>query len=122
MNVYEAGSYDKIKWNPQPVNVELLKSYMTQVAINRLKNAYSMYDTVEKLDRMLENPFRSDAFALRYANSAIEYISVNWEKNCEIEYGFWGISDNAEYIYQFISDNYKNAKLVKMYDGLRTDF
>lgn len=120
LTFYDSTSFDRIDWNPKSVDVSLLKSNMVEVAINRIKYAYSMNVPAVELDTMLENPLRDDSLALRYASSAIEYITTNWNKDDDIIYGLWGVNDNAEEIYQYINKNYKNSKLIKVYDGLRT--
>lgn len=116
---YDKNSFDRINWMPEPIDVSILKKEMINLAIQRIKNTFASYEAVEKIQNILSNPLRDDASALRYASSAIEYISSNWKKDSLIEYGLWGINDNAESIYQYINNNYKNAKLLKVYDGIR---
>lgn len=117
---YEDGSFAEIDWEPKPVDVEPLKCVMVEMAIKRLSDTYSIYEMANHLNTMLENPFRSKNKSLRYANAAVQYILSNWNIDDQFEYGIWGINDNAEYIYQYIRENYKKAKLVKVYDGLRS--
>ena len=117
---YNAVDANRINWNPKAVNIDNIKETMVEVAISRIKNANAIYGLANSLDNCLTNEKRSDANSLLYFSGAIEYIKLNWKDNDEIEYGFWGVNENAYHINNFIKMNFKHTKLVKVFDGLRS--
>lgn len=114
---YEHNCFDKIDWEPSPVNFAVQKRTMEDIAIYRIQQAFKTYHNIYKLSSMLEFPGRSDADSLLYYHKAIEYIQNNWEPDNCYNYAFWGINQNAEEIYQFISSHYSKACLSLVYDG-----
>lgn len=117
---YTRERYHEINWQPEAIDISELKEKMVEVAINRIRNAYTMHNNVSRIEEILSNDKRDDANNLCYVYDAIEYIKSNWSKDIELQYGIWGVSQNAQKLFDFISEEYPKARLAAVYDGLRT--
>lgn len=53
---------------------------------------------------------------LFYGEEAIDYIKRTWDRDIQIEYSFWGVTHTATRLFEFIHENYPNAKLCNVYD------
>lgn len=121
--VYEPKDYANIDWNPKPVLIpDSEKELMIKIACNRIKQTYDKYKDICTLSEIREtvNHDFSDIF---YGTYAIEYIKHHWEKDAAIEYAMWGATQTAIVLYNFISENYPNAKLKRVYDfAIKNEF
>lgn len=117
---YENTEFHKIDWSPQTVDFTIQKNLMRDIAISRIRRTYEKYKDMFSLSLLLENCMRKDGKNLLYYGDACKYIEENWNQMEEIRYGIWGVSENAEKIYSYIQQHYKNAKLTVVYDGLQT--
>ncbi len=115
--VYEPKDFDKIDWNPPVVKIpQEEKELMIKIAMNRIKETYDKYKDICTLSEIRENIEIEEFEDIFYGSYAVEYIKKNWDKDIEIEYALWGATDTSRRLNKFISDNYKNAKLKKVYD------
>lgn len=95
---------------------------MLLIAEERIKSTERKYELICKQSAQLENSSKhwtglaDSGGAIDYFDEALEYIKNNWSKIDRIDYAFWGVNNNAEAIYQFITAQYPNAKLVEVYD------
>lgn len=120
-NIYTEKNFDEINWNTyiDYSKVNLLKNIMLDVAITRIKAVIDKYQKILLLTEMQQansNEEYEIGNQVLYYHDAIERIKELWNKNDNIEYGFWGINDNTDIIYNYITENYCNAKLVDVYD------
>lgn len=115
--VYEPKDFDKINWNPPIVKIpQEEKELMIKIAMDRIKATYSKYKDICTLSEIRENIETEEFEDIFYGSYAIEYIKKNWSKDIEIQYVFWGATDTSRRLNKFISENYKGAKLKKVYD------
>lgn len=119
---YTKETFANIDWNPEPVDFAKIKKQMLLIAEERIRSTERKYELICNQSIQLEshtNHWIGTADAggtIDYFDEALEYIRKNWSKTDKIDYAFWGVNNNAEAIYQFISTQYPNAKLVEVYD------
>lgn len=123
---YTQETFADIDWNPEPVDFAKIKEQMRLIAEERIRSTEKKYELICNQSAQLENYMShwlglSDAGgAIDYFDEALEYIKKNWSKTDRIDYAFWGVNNNAEAIYQFITAQYPNAKLVEVYDSYKS--
>lgn len=137
-NFYTREDISAVNWNPEPLDFSAQKRLMRQIAKSRILDAINAIDknhpvllSNESLRlNMQEFQRATDALCdllyydewenvglIDYYDGAIEFIKNHWNKNDNVSYAFWGINNNAEAIYEYITDNFPNAELVKIYDA-----
>lgn len=116
---YIKDNFNKIDWNPEVVDVETMKVRMKVIAKKRILEAYDKWNEIYEQSDFLEMNEYEEAGLIDYYDGAIAYIEQNWSYDQKINYAFWGVNNNAEYIYNYINDHYRNAKLVKVYDTFK---
>lgn len=123
---YTKETFADIDWNPEPVDFVKIKEQMRFIAEERIRSTERKYKLICNQIAQLENYMShwlglSDAGgAIDYFDEALEYIKKNWSKTDRIDYAFGGVNNNAEAIYQFITAQYPNAKLVEVYDTYKS--
>lgn len=116
---YTRENFDQIDWNPDAIDFEEAKRRMISIAEKRISSTIEKYKDICEQSEFLEYSDWDTAGLIDYYDEAIEYIKENWGNNEEIRYGIWGVNNNAEAIYTFISMEYPKAKLEKIYDSYR---
>lgn len=116
---YTKESFDKIDWDPKEVDVEAAKVRMKALAQKRILETYDKWHEVCELSDFFEKDSYDEPGLINYYDGAIAHIKQNWSYDQNIKYAFWGVNNNAEQIYDYISSHYKNAKLVKIYDTFK---
>lgn len=115
--VYDPSNFGEINWNPPIVTIpEEEKELMIKIACNRMKEVYQKYYplcTLSELRETIEIKKFDDIF---YGNYAIDYITKNWDKDTTIKYAYWGATNVAKKIEEYIRHNYPNAQLCRVYD------
>lgn len=117
---YTRESFDKIDWNPSPVAFEKIQNRMIEIAKKRILWTKNKYELLCDQSYELENCSDQSWELIDYYDEALDYIREHWNTTDKIEYAFWGVNNNAEAIYQFISKRYPNAVLTKVFDVYRT--
>ncbi len=119
---YTEETFSQINWSPEPIDLTEIKNGMIEIAIKRIHEAYERNNLLYSQSELMESAHQSDDFEQEvhcYAD-ALAFIDKKWNKNDKFNYAIWGINDNAERIYQHITDNYPNACLKHAYDMYRT--
>lgn len=115
--IYEPKDYKNIDWNPKAVVIpKEEKELMKRIARTRILETYQKYKDICSLSELREKTnikYFNDIF---YGTYAIQYIEQNWSSDIEIEYAFWGATYTSIKLNEFITDNYHNARLVKVFD------
>lgn len=115
--VYEPKDFDKIDWHPEKVVIpKEEKELMLQIAKRRILETYEKYSDLCTLSEMRERQDLDQFEDIFYGAFAVEWIKKHWDRNIEIEYGLWGVTDTSVKLNRFIYENYPNAKLKKVYD------
>lgn len=117
--LYDINSFDKIDWNPQPIDIEDIKSRMLNNAATRVKNVYEKYKECLEISEIFEDNALAIEYEYESLRNAKHYIQNNWEKDKYIEYIIWGITQTSEILYDYISENFPNAKLIGVIDLYR---
>lgn len=116
-HVYTEEEYHEISWDVKPVDIELYKEIAKNVAIKRLKGTCTQED-IAKLHEYHMRGYNSD---YRPAEMSIKHFideaEKRFRKEDHFDYAIWGISDVAEKIYEFLSLQFPNAKMVKVIDS-----
>lgn len=122
--VYEPKDYPNIDWNPPAVAIpDYEKNLMLNIACNRIKETYNKYSQICTLSEIREDITCNDFQDIFYGTYAIDYINTHWDKNTEIEYAMWGATQTALTLYNYISEHFPKAHLVKIYDfAIRDEF
>ena len=113
--IYYKDTFEQIDWNPKPMDIEYHKKEILDIASNRLKEAYKKYSSIYNLSERLENKIRPK-YHIEYIDNTKEEISLKWTVEENQEFILWGLTQTTELIYNWISDNYPNAKLKGVID------
>lgn len=118
--IYEEDSFDKIDWDPQPVNVEEIKILIKENAANRLRDAWNKYYPQCRVSEIYEDQAFKDVI-LDGLKEPVEYIKHKWTmKDGRYKYIIWGVVQTADNLYKYITENYENAELVGVIDVYKT--
>ena len=113
--VYTEDDFDKIDWNPQSIDCESLKEKVLTVSSKRVWDAYNRYKDIYDISSFYEKETPKNLFIDNFTNT-ISYIKQHYKANDSFSYILWGITQTAAMVYQYICQNYKNAKLVAVID------
>lgn len=115
VKVYTKEEYKNIDWNPEPLQFEVHKTKMLEVAKERVWDAYYKYAKVCDLSAIMEAREKREEY-IEFIDNTIEYIRNTWNPTKEIRYILWGVTQTAEVIHYYISENYPCAKLEGVID------
>ena len=120
-NIYTEENFKDINWNVQLNNndLELLKLLMKNIAKKRIEDTVKKYKDLLIITEIQKSKFSEEynsSNQVLYYQDCIDDIQKKWNKEEDIEFGFWGINDNTEKILKFINLNYPKAHLVDVYD------
>lgn len=115
--IYEPKDFANIDWNPSVVTIpEEEKNLMLEIAEERIRQTYHKYEKICTLSEKRENINIKRFNDIFYGSYAIEYVKNNWKKDTAINYAFWGATQTAVKLNEYIAENYPNTKLVKVFD------
>lgn len=124
-DIYTEQNYKSINWKSEiknKVNLKLAKQLMNIIAKNRINETIEKYKNLLMISELQKSTYkeeRNSSNQVLYYKDCIKEIDEKWRKiksDEKIEFGFWGINDNANKILEFIKQNYPNAKLIEVYD------
>ena len=114
---YSEEEYQDICWKPNPLEIEDYKRMAQRVAMERLKGN-NVQEDIDKLNNFyMENytdDYMPEEMSLMHFKLELE---KRYDREDRFDYAIWGISKMAEHIYEYLSENYKNARLVKVFDS-----
>lgn len=116
--VYTKEDFDKIDWNPEGVAYEELKEMILKNASKRLLDTKTQYENMCNISEYYESRIQRE-YRNSYIMHAEDFTNKKWNKVDEIEYGIWGITQQADEVYNWISQNYPNARLAVVVDEFR---
>lgn len=116
---YTKESYNNIEWYPKPINFNQVKQNMISIAIKRINDTIDKYWLIMNQSYLLENSKDNNYSKINYYEDALEFIDKRWKKEDSFQYAFWGVNNNAEYIYNYINQHYPNAHLYEIYDSYK---
>lgn len=118
--VYSRENWDLINWDPNPVKMEYVKSRFIEICGERLFSVRERWSKLYKHSEFFEAREKQG-----YINDAVdpakEKVREFFEKlDSElITYSFWGVNQLTVPIYQYISNEFPNARLKAIYDSYR---
>ncbi len=121
--IYTEENFREIDWNVNQIDFKDVKSLIKKIAINRIKDVAEKYQdilTITDLQKNNKHYAQNSSNQVLYYEDALEEIRKKWNKNKNITYAFWGINDNADHLFKYISEEFPNAKLVEIYDMFKT--
>lgn len=116
LRLYTPETFHQIDWDCPAVDFEPIKEQMLKVAEQRIRATYERYKDIYALSFLHENPLRDDSPNLLYCTDALAELDGLWKVSPEQSYILWGTSKNADVIFDYISKNYPQARLMKVYD------
>ncbi len=121
--IYTKESYDKIDWNPQPIEYEEKKREIMDFDAKRVWNVYNNETVIDYNVNHLLTPRRTENCYIEFYDNTIEFINQNWGGGVidDIEYILWGTTQLAKMLYIYIRDNYPGAKLINVIDRVKRD-
>lgn len=134
--LYTRNTIGDIDWNCLPFDAAPIQKLIKKTAIERITNAVRKYNIYKEelsqgqalLKDRKSNLFKSstDLFInqeiqvyseIDYYDGAIDYIQLHWDRHKKYRYAFWGVNHNAVKIYEYLLSEYRNAKLIQIYDS-----
>ncbi len=117
--IYTPAQAEQINWNPPPLELEAHKARVLALTARRLGEAFQYYEDMMDLSFFYEEREKSD-YVNEQCASFIRFIDENWtDKNAAYQYGIWGMTQAAEWLVDYISARFPNAKLCHAYDTFR---
>lgn len=118
MPVYDESTFMNINWSPRPLEIEGLKKIILKNAAERVQEVWNKYFlrcsiSERYYDKELRNQISEDMYA------PVKFMEDNWKSESSCAYIIWGITQTSETLYQYISENYKNASLIGVIDLYR---
>lgn len=115
--VYTEEEYADISWNYEPLLAEEYKQMAKRVAIERIRGRCIKED-IERINSFYLLNYTSDYKAEEMSiTHFVNELEKRFDKKDSFNYAIWGISVVAENIYEYLSKNYPNAKMVKVIDS-----
>lgn len=116
LHVYEKEEFDRIDWNPSSIEYEDEKISILEMAIMRVKEAFNKYASIFNVSYFYEKDNIREDYYIEHFDNVKEYIDATFDKEQFFEYAIWGITQKADMICEYLSNNYPNSKLVYVYD------
>lgn len=115
--IYKKKDIEYIDWRGHLVDCEEIKQLLLENAADRVSQTFDKYNKLCTISEFYEvTKEENDKCYIEHIDKTIEYIKQNWDSNQVINYSIWGITQPANKIVKFIEKNYKNAKLMYVYD------
>lgn len=117
--LYSYKNFAQIDWNPGRVDMEAYKTIALECAKKRL-----LFEDADKEIEKLHEEFAS-LYNGGYQEQEMDMdllfnkLAQRYHRDEAFSYAIWGISNNAEKIYEYINTHYPQAKLVKVIDSFR---
>lgn len=116
--IYTLETVKDINWNPESVELEIQKENLLKYAAERVLDTYKKYSLRCEISSFYQKG-RNLAYKIDSIWAFQEYIKKRWKTEDYFQYSLWGVTQSAEIIYEWISENYKNASLSYVVDAYR---
>ena len=114
--IYEYEDMDTIDWNPAPVELETQKKKMLDNAAQRVSEMFNKYSKMYEInDFYLEG--KRDNYKIDSVWAFQKYISQRWKREDAFKYALWGVTQAAEFLYEWIMEYYPKAELSNVIDN-----
>ncbi|MBO5472331.1 MAG: polysaccharide pyruvyl transferase family protein [Lachnospiraceae bacterium] len=120
IQIYSLEMMDMIDWKPVAPDLEEHKKILLRNAAERVLEVKRRYENVCSIGEfyLKGDPIKKEVDSVWAFQ---RYISERWTKDEQFSYSIWGITQIAEVIYEWIRNEYPNARLDKVIDIARTD-
>lgn len=123
--LYDREHFDRIEWNPRPIEYEDKKEVIIQNAVKRILNVYENdigFDAVEAVYRNRKKKEYINFQQTIYNNfeKATLFLQKNYSQKDNFVYSIWGINDAAENFYTYMCREYPNAELKCVIDKYKS--
>lgn len=119
--IYSEDELQNIDWQPKPVLYEEHKRNILDLTIKRLSEVYATNTPILDISYFYENREKK-IYIIDACESLKSFIDTTWiDKQKQYIYAVWGLTQIAEYMVEYISDNFPNAKLSHVYDSFRQE-
>ena len=126
--LYDRYTYDKIDWNPQPVEYEKVKKLIISNAINRITDVYQKYTVAQEVSEIYMS--RDEKKYVNFQSTIYEnfekayfFLENNFKTTDTFLYSIWGANAAAEKFYKYMCTKYPNAQLKNIIDSYKeTEF
>lgn len=115
LKVYTADEFSEIDWYPSPVEYEDKKEMLLELAAERVRDAFNQGQKINQWHAFMQMK-QSRNWYVEFLDNTIEYISKKWDKDKQIEYALWGVTQIATCVQDYIETNYPKAKLKAVID------
>lgn len=116
--IYTREHFQDIDWYPNAADYEVMKKKLLSFAIERIRDTYNKYHARYEISEFYEQGVSKD-FRDSYTWRLAKYGREHWEKEEEICYMVWGVTQITEGICEYMDQEYPNAKLVGVIDDYR---
>ena len=125
--IYAQQDYQSIDWSPKTIEYEQTKNTISELIKSRISevfNGNSENTKTESLIRQVDSFYRErpDTVYPAAFDKIIETIAMHRGQTEQFNYAFWGYSPFHGPINEFLTGNYPNAKLTRIYEDFRTDY
>lgn len=118
VKIYTEKEFCGIKWNEKSIECEELKTKLLDNARMKLRSIYNKYNLNCEISQFYEHRIK-DNYQKEEVIIAEKHIHKFFKNEKNFQYAFWGITDTTEDVYDYISENYPEAKLVTVFDKYR---
>lgn len=117
--IYTLDSICDVNWNPLSVDYEKEKEYILLYTIEKIKEAYVNAHRYLNISYYYES--RNKHHYTREMCEPFKLFIENKWKTCDhFCYSIWGLTQIAEWLVSYLSDNYPFSKLINVYDSCRS--
>lgn len=113
--VYYKDIFNQIDWNPKPLDIEVHKRDILEIASTRLKEVFNAHSYIYNLSEKLENKVRPK-YHIEYIDNTKEDLKCQWKEDRAYNFVLWGLTQTTELIYNWIIKNFPNAVLKGVID------
>lgn len=119
--IYTPDNANSIDWNPKDLDIRDHQRRVLELTVDRLEKEYHKYEGILGLSYYYEDRVRHE-YINDTCKSIADYINQNWtEREKAYKYSIWCMTERAEWVVDYISDNYPNAILCHVYDSYRKE-
>lgn len=118
--VYTEKDVDNINWKPSvPTEIEVIRDKLISCVIKRIKKEDASKEA-EEISEFYKERNRVSYDLPQFSKNVIDYIERAWSKESKWNYAIWGENDASERLYNYLTENYPNARYTAFYDSYKT--
>lgn len=114
MPIYTPENYNKIDWNPQPLEFEKEKKILLAHAASRIWAEYHQLTSRRIINKLYTNNLED--YSIDSMINAVTHMKKNWKKDRVGFYILWGVTQTAELLQDYIQKHYPYMKLKGIID------